>query len=49
MLCTPYQISLGDQINDNKMDRSCVMYEGQGNCKQGFGGETQGKEATWKT
>jgi len=40
---------LGDPNNKNKMDRACGTYEGQGRCKQGFGGETRGKENTWKT
>ena len=32
---------MGDQNNKNKIDRACGTYEGQGRCKQGFGGETQ--------
>jgi len=40
MLFTPYQTSLGDQINKNKMDRACGTCEGQVRCIQGFGGET---------
>ena len=31
------------------MGRACSMYGGGEKCIQGFGGETWGKETTWKT
>ena len=31
------------------MGGACSMYEGQKRHIQGFGGETGGKETTWKT
>jgi hypothetical protein len=36
----------GDQIKKNDTGGTCGMYVGQERCKQGFGGETQGKETT---
>jgi hypothetical protein len=39
----------GDQINKNEMGGACDTYGGQERCILGFGGETCGKETTWKT
>ena len=39
----------GDQIKKNEKDGASVMYGGWERCIKGFGGETCGKEATWKT
>jgi hypothetical protein len=47
LVCTPHQILLGDEIEKNEMGGACSTYGER--CIQGFGGETWGKEATWKT
>ena len=39
----------GDQINKNEMGKVCGTNGRQDRCKQGFGGETWGKEIIWKT
>ena len=39
----------GDQIEKNEMGVACSTYGGHERSIQGFGGETRGKEATWKT
>jgi len=39
----------GAQIEKNEMGRACSTYGGEQLDMQGFGGETQGKETTWKT
>jgi len=31
------------------MGGACSLYGGEERCVQGFGGETSGKETTWKT
>ena len=36
-------------IENNEMDMACSTYGGKEKCMQGFGGETWGKETTWKT
>jgi hypothetical protein len=33
----------------NEMGVACSTYGGEGRCIQGIGGETRGKETTWKT
>jgi len=35
---------LGDEIEKNEMGRECSAYVGEERYKQGFGGETRGKE-----
>jgi hypothetical protein len=46
----PYtQIYSGDQIQNNEMGGPSSMYGREKRCIQGFGGETCGKETTWKT
>jgi len=37
------------KVKNNKMGGACGMYGGEENCIQNFGGETSGKETTWKT
>jgi hypothetical protein len=39
----------GDQIEKNEMGGACSTHRGEKSCIQGFGGETRGKKATWKT
>jgi hypothetical protein len=39
----------GAQIMVNEMGRSCDMCGGEKRCIRSFGGETRGKETTWKT
>jgi hypothetical protein len=39
----------GDQIKKNEMGGACSMYGEEESWIQGFGGETWGKETTWKT
>ena len=38
----------GDQIKMTEMDRACSTYGGEERFIRGFGGETCGKETTWK-
>ena len=38
----------GDQIEKNEMGEACGTYGGEEKCIQGFGGDTWGKEPTWK-
>ena len=39
----------GDKIEKNEIGRACSAYGGEERRIQGFGGETSGKETTWKT
>jgi hypothetical protein len=39
----------GDQIKKNEMGGALARVGGRERRMQGFGGETRGKEATWKT
>jgi len=39
----------GAQVKKNEMGGACNTYGGEQKCLQGFGGETCGKETTWKT
>ena len=39
----------GDQIKNCEMGGTCGTYGLEEKCIQGFGGETWGKETTWKT
>jgi hypothetical protein len=39
----------GDQITKTEMGRACGMYGREERCKQGLGGKSRGKEATWKS
>jgi hypothetical protein len=39
----------GGQIEKNEMDMTCSTYGGEEKYIEGFGGETWGKETTWKT
>jgi hypothetical protein len=34
---------------ETEMGRTCGTYGGEESCIQGFGGETWGKQTTWKT
>jgi hypothetical protein len=43
------QYSSGNQIEKNEVGRAFSTYVGEVRCIQGFGGETWGKETTWKT
>jgi hypothetical protein len=43
-----HEISLSVQIMYNEMGGSCGTYGGEERCIQAFGGETLGKETTWK-
>ena len=43
------QYCLGDKIEKNGVSGTCSMYGGQQKRRQCFGGETSGKEPTWKT
>ena len=47
ILLTQYRS--GDQIEMNEMGGACSMYGEEERHIQGFGGETWGKETTWKT
>ena len=49
MICTTYQIFLGDQIEKNEKGGACSAYGGEQRRIQGFGGETGGKVTTCKT
>ena len=44
-----YMYCSGDQIEKNDMGEACSAYEGEERRTQSFGGETCGKETTWKT
>jgi hypothetical protein len=49
MICTPQLIIVdGDKMEKNEMGGACSAYGGEERRIQGFGGETRGKEATWK-
>ena len=48
MICTHHKYSSSDQIEKNDMGGACSTYGGEERCIQGFGGETRGKETTWK-
>jgi hypothetical protein len=37
------------QIEKSEMGKACIKYGRYERCIQGFGGETSGKETTWKT
>jgi len=39
----------GDHISKNEMIGACSTYVGEKRCMHGCGGETSGKEETWKT
>jgi hypothetical protein len=43
------QYGAGDKIEKNEMGGECSAYGGEERRIQGFGGETFGKETTWKT
>jgi len=49
MICTVSQISSGDQIEKNEMGLPCCMYGVEERWIQVSGGETWGKETTFKT
>ena len=38
-----------DKIEKNEMGGVCSTYGREERCKQDFGGETSGRETTWKT
>jgi hypothetical protein len=40
MLCTPHQISLGDQVKRTEIGTTCSTYVGKNTCRQGFSRET---------
>jgi len=48
MVRTPHQALFGDKIKNNAMRGTRGRYGGEERCKQGFGGEMCGNEATWK-
>jgi hypothetical protein len=39
----------GDEVKKNDLAGACGTYGGGERCIQDFGGETRGKETTWKT
>ena len=41
--------SPNNHTGNHDMGGACSTYGGGERCKQGFGGETLGKETTWKT
>jgi hypothetical protein len=43
-----YRSFSGDKIEKNEIGGVCSTYGGEDRCIQGFGGETWGKEITWK-
>jgi hypothetical protein len=43
------QYCLSDQVEKMKMGGACRTYGREKRCIQCFGGETSGKESTWKT
>jgi hypothetical protein len=43
------QYCSGDQVEKNEMGVVCSTYGGEERRVQAFGGETRGKETTWKT
>ena len=49
MIWNPHQILLGDEIEKIEMGVACGVCGGGERRIQGFGGETWGKESTWKT
>jgi hypothetical protein len=49
MICTHHPIFSGDKIEKNEIGRACSRYWSVERRIQGFGGETWGKETTWKT
>jgi hypothetical protein len=46
MFCASHQIFY--QIKKTEMGGACSMYGGEEKCIKGFGGETGGKDITWK-
>jgi hypothetical protein len=48
MICTPRQIITGVQIKMNEMGGARGTHGGHESCIQGVGGETRGKQTTWK-
>ena len=49
MICTAHPKLLGEQIRKDEIGRACGTYGGQDMCILDFGGQTWGKETTWKT
>jgi hypothetical protein len=49
MIYTPHQIYVGHQLKKNDMGGACGTYGGGERFVQDFGGDTWGKEITWKT
>jgi len=43
------QYCSGDHIEKNEMGGACSAYGGEDRRIRGFGGDTWGKETTWKT
>jgi len=43
------QYCLGDQIENNEIDRACSAHGEEERRIQSFGGETWGKKTIWKT
>jgi len=48
MTCTAHPVSFSDQIDKDEGGRACSTYGGEQRCIRDFGGETWGKETTWK-
>ena len=42
-------VNVFGQIKKNEMGGTCSTYGGQERCIKNFGGQTRGKETTWKT
>jgi hypothetical protein len=49
MICIPLTKYSADQIKNKKTGGVCSTYGGEKKCIQDFGGETRGKDNTWKT
>ena len=47
-MCNPHHHS-SDQIKQNEKVGACSTNGGEGRCVQGFGGESEAKDNTWKT
>jgi hypothetical protein len=45
MFITILPYTMGDQIKEDEMNRTCGMYEGQQKYNQGCGGKLQRKES----
>ena len=49
VICFPYPILFERIIEKDEMGGACSTYGGEERRMKGLGGETSGKETTWKT